>query len=54
MVILLIKSQAVVERQRCEKTRARRARYWYARAEERTPKFREENDAFREGPCFMC
>ena len=25
-----------------------------ARAEDRTRQFHEENDAFREEPCFMC
>ena len=54
MVILLIESELSLSGSEKKRTRAGRAGYWCARAEERTPKCREENDAFREGTCFMC
>ena len=53
MVILLIKSELSLNGSDA-KDRSWRARDSGARAEERTRQLREENDAFREGLCFMC
>ena len=53
MVILLIKGEMSLNGSDATRTRSWRARDW-ARAEERTRQFHEENDAFREEPCFMC